>query len=389
MMIKSIVLLVLSSIAFGALFDPDVDRDFCEVVTAKGYPCEEHYVTTGDGYILQTFRIPATRGPAPPLLLFHGLLDCSFTWIVNFPGQSLSYMLADAGFDVWMGNARGNRYALNHSTLKPSDAAFWAFSWDQQVQYDVPDTVTYIRTVTGAAKIGYVGHSQGTTQGFAAFLSNPQLASQISAYAALAPVVRVGHMSNVLLRFLVDLNPSILLQLLGVHEFMGPSSMPFPINKVIEALCLEVPRVCSTVIELYVGPSQAPSNATREQVIAAHEPGGTSVQNMIHWLQMVRSDLYQMFDYGAIENQKIYGQNTPPIYNLSNYPKTIPTAIYMGSLDELADPIDDAYLLSQLPIKPLVISIPTYSHIDFVWATDANRLIYDSVVAFMQKYSSM
>lgn len=299
-------------------------------------------------------------------------------------------MLADAGFDVWMGNARGNRYAQNHTTLKPSQSAFWAFSWDQQVQYDVPDTVKFIISTTGASKVGYVGHSQGTTQGFAAFLSNPTLASQTFAYAALAPVAHVGHMNNSLIRFLVNLNPANLLKLLGIHEFAGPSSMPFPINKFIEALCLEVPRLCETAIELYVGPSQAPSNATREQVIVAHEPGGTSTQNMIHWLQLVQTNRYQMYDYGsAAANQKAYGQPTPPLYDLTKFPKTLPTAVYTGGLDELADPIDTAYLISQLPVKPKVVNIPTYSHIDFVWALDANKLVYDSVVAFMQKYSKM
>lgn len=46
-------------------------------------------------------------------------------------------------------------------------------------------------------------------------------------------------MNNSLIRFLVNLNPANLLKLLGIHEFAGPSSMPFPINKFIEALCLE------------------------------------------------------------------------------------------------------------------------------------------------------
>lgn len=56
------------------------------------------------GYILTTYRIPHGRkGPStgPPVILFHGLLDSSFTWLVNFPGQSLPYLLADAGFEFY------------------------------------------------------------------------------------------------------------------------------------------------------------------------------------------------------------------------------------------------------------------------------------------------
>jgi hypothetical protein len=39
------------------------------------------------------------------------------------------YLLADAGYDVWMGNARGNVYSTRHSRLSTMLPTFWSFRY--------------------------------------------------------------------------------------------------------------------------------------------------------------------------------------------------------------------------------------------------------------------
>jgi lysosomal acid lipase/cholesteryl ester hydrolase len=50
--------------------------------------------------------------------------------------------------------------------LNASDYEFWDFSFEEISTYDTPAVVSYILNVTGAAKVAFVGHSQGTTQMF-------------------------------------------------------------------------------------------------------------------------------------------------------------------------------------------------------------------------------
>lgn len=165
---------------------------------------EEHFVTTSDGYVLGTYRIPhglqpgwPDAQPRPAVLLQHGLLDSSATWVLNDPDQSLAFILAEAGWDVWLGNSRGNAYSRNHTGLGPGSAAFWDFSFDDMASGDLPALVAYVKDVTERATLAYVGHSQGTTVALAALSTQAPLRAALRPVVLLAPAVSLRHIQSI------------------------------------------------------------------------------------------------------------------------------------------------------------------------------------------------
>ena len=82
---------------------PEVNMNVTEMIAYRGYPFEIHGVHTDDGFILTLIRIPhggresAASGSKGSVFLQHGLLDCSTTWVINNPKQSLGFIMADAG----------------------------------------------------------------------------------------------------------------------------------------------------------------------------------------------------------------------------------------------------------------------------------------------------
>lgn len=81
-------------------------------------------------------------------------------------------MLANRGYDVWLGNSRGNKHSLNHTKYNPhKDKEFWEFTFQDMADYDLPGGFRYIANQT-QQKVSYIGHSQGTIQMFIALAKN-------------------------------------------------------------------------------------------------------------------------------------------------------------------------------------------------------------------------
>lgn len=108
----------------------------------------------------------------------------------------LGYQLADAGYDVWLGNARGNTYSRNHTSLSPLFAKFWYFSWQEIGLYDLPAMIDYILYTTGQQQILYIGHSQGTTSFYVMTSERQEYNDKISAMFSLSPVCFMNHLPN-------------------------------------------------------------------------------------------------------------------------------------------------------------------------------------------------
>ena len=67
----------------------------------------------------------------PPILLMHGLLSSSDAFIINDENRALGFVLANRGYDVWLGNNRGNKHGRNHLQLSSkSSNAFWNFTFE-------------------------------------------------------------------------------------------------------------------------------------------------------------------------------------------------------------------------------------------------------------------
>ncbi|KAH8287808.1 hypothetical protein KR018_000554 [Drosophila ironensis] len=341
------------------------------------YPGESHQAITEDKYVLTLHRIP--RAGAKPVLLVHGLQDTSSTWILMGPHSGLAYYLYDNGYDVWMGNARGNRYSRAHMKLYPStDKAFWSFSWHEIGMYDLPAMIDTVLEKTGHQKLSYFGHSQGTTAFFVMASSRPEYNDKIQLMSALAPVVFMRNMKA----------PLISVGRVGVNV-LGGSYELLPHSFLILNQCLSSGGMMKTCIRFYwqiVGKDREELNETMFPVVLGHIPGGCNAKQVMHYIQLQTSDRFCQFDYDPKENQRLYGRSTPPDYRLERI--TAPVALYYGTNDYFAAIEDVRRLAKALPNVVENHMYRKWNHMDMIWAISGRRTIQPRILKALQYWEA-
>jgi len=367
-----------------------------QLIEYWGYDVEEHFVTTEDGYILGLHRIPRGRHEErtgvmkPVAYLQHGLTSSSVSWTWGPPEKSIGYLLADAGYDVWMGNSRGNTYSRNHTYLEACSFErckdFWNFGWHEGGLFDVTAGIDYALMTTGQSQVHYVGHSMGCTQFLVAMSMLPEYNNKIKVAALLAPPAFMSHATSPIFQ-IADLAGDVdaLYHLFGLYEFLPHMDI---ISAIGHLFCADehpdFMDVCFNIAFNILGYNPDHFNTSMISTYLDHLPEGTSTRPFVHYAQLYVSHNFEAYDFGAEENLIQYGQTTPPEYDLSQI--LAPVAIFKGDADVLVNVSDVDKLVNHLSnvVMNYIIEEDDWTHGCYVWGKTVDQFLYPKLLEALE-----
>ncbi|KAI9930001.1 hypothetical protein ASPWEDRAFT_35254 [Aspergillus wentii DTO 134E9] len=368
--------------------------DFADICALFGYEAEEHIVQTGDGYLLGLHRLPYRKGEEgsrvnqgenstrkPVVYLHHGLMMCSEVWVcLSEEQRCLPFQLVERGYDVWLGNNRGNKYSKKSVRHSPSSNEFWDFSIDQFAFHDIPDSIEYILEVTEQPSLSYIGFSQGTAQAFATLAIHPLLNQKVDVFVALAPAMAPSGLPNRIVDSLMKASPNFLFLLFGRRSILSSTTMwqtilypPIFVRIIDSSLSLLFNWQCKRI--------------SRLQKLAGylHLFSFTSTKSVVHWFQVIRNKNFQFYDdeihapLNAAASERFYKPVKYPTKNIKT-----PIVLLYGGSDSL---IDIDVMLRGLPRNIVAKQIAEYEHLDFLWATDVDDKVFGHVFEALECYS--
>ena len=307
----------------------DAHKSIKQIVEDAGFLFEKHTVVTSDGYILTVFRIPGMKNETktinanaaantngtnstnsstekkpqfsdkPPIFMQHGWGDWAICWVIHRADLAPAFQAARAGYDVWLGNSRGTKESRRHEKYNPDTSKkYWEFSFVEMGLYDLPAVIEMIQEKTGGKQIAYVGYSMGTSEMFTALaIDSEWFADRLSIFVALGPVTKVSHTESGKYRAPAEHYKEVtkVLNLMGLrNEILGSHSTLAAYNKMFCGISASMCRIYEML--LYRNDEKLDDHA-RYAIWEAHAPGGSSVQSMKHYGQMIREDRFQVYSY--------------------------------------------------------------------------------------------
>lgn len=279
--------------------------------------------------------------------------------------RSMPFMLSNNNFDVWLFESRGassaNRDLSVH--ISPGQAnRFWNFSLDEQSLIDLPTVIDFVLNKTRASKVIEFGYSASTFYTLAMLSERPEYGDKLATAVLMAPFAYMSHSTGLTLPVIAAItkmipsaiNYDILPQFLVTAGNLG--------MKYACKLPLVDKLVCGNIIDSVGGSghSQHKSNLFGALVQS------TSLNEARHLAQLFESKRFRKYDFGRKKNMRVYGQQEPPDYNLTNI-RFDRLVLARGLKDILTAPIDQERMIRELGKPPLSdIVVPDYNHFDFI-----------------------
>ncbi|KAL3285316.1 hypothetical protein HHI36_019425 [Cryptolaemus montrouzieri] len=366
-----------------------IDLTIEEFIEKFGYPVESHEVTTEDGFTLTIFRIPhgkARKGiNKKPILMMHGLFGQADNFILNAVNNaSLAFLMADNGYDVWLGNTRGNEYGLKHKELDPSDTEFWNFSYHDISLNDLPATIDYILQKTKKKKLQYIGHSQGGTIFFVLTSLKPEYQKKISLSSLLAPAGYMGQNKFYKRVLVVKYHKftEMLLRLSNIVEV--PTFSEFTSKGCNNSITL-LRDICELSWHLLWGGNSREVKQEMLPLILKRTPS-VATKQMLHFGQGMASGHFRPYDYGKTQNIKVYGKEVPDDYPIEKI--AVPVAIYYSLADNLVPYEDEEEVCATIQncVRKFLMSSGKWTHLDFLFAINLQKELNEPLLELALKY---
>ena len=371
-------------------------RDYKSIIESYGYKFEEFQVRTEDKYINNLWKITSKKkskqflSSNKAIILQHGLLDNGWTWFA-LQENSLAYKLADKGYDVWVSHCRGTLFGTGHvdsitkNYLNPF-SSYWDFSFDDFARYDLPAVINFAKLNSKVDKLDYIGHSQGTLIFFLQYMINPTfMENSINKFIGVGTVPNVNNAESYITNWVA--NNDAILNYYPLGNFMRIGTT---LGVLFSEICDKVPDICGFIVSKIVENDISTKRMKFDKIakdLFLYEPGGTSIKNMRHWIQIFKNKKLRRYDYGKEENLKRYGSVEPPEYEISAVKKwNIKGMVTISNADPFCNPKDTLEFVNRIENKDIVkvLNMENYNHLDYLWAEDAVVDLYPKIFEFLQ-----
>ena len=351
---------------------------FEQYCNSLGYQVITYEVMTDDGYILTLFRIP---GKGKPVFLLHGLVVTSESYILNQCTKAPAFQLSDAGFDVWLGNLRGNHISSSHKLFSNDHEDYWDYSFEDYIDHDLHTFVHFVKTYTQSSKIVVIGHSLGGIIITHALSLHPEYSEHISLAVLLGTPAGKITPKSWYIRILGSGIIQAVSKMLRIKSFLYwfESRMMLKVVKYFRPIIRYFAKDMMDM-DLIGGKDED------IDLYSYRNRGGISIKATEYLVQFYwdQHEHPKRFDFGEEGNLKRYGNSEPPRVFYSNI--SVNTAVLNGKFDTVFTQEDSKVFLKQIKKEFLVFYEDDYELDHGAILFSCNNSHFEEVIRLIFKF---